>query len=76
MHICDYGVMVMLVVGDISIIHACILKSKSNIHLRKIITLHYTGNQLLQPGLEGNKYSNNKSLNHATINHAVHYAIL
>ena len=43
----------MVVVGDISIIHACILKFKSNIHQRNIITLHYTGNKFLQPGLEG-----------------------
>ena len=73
MHIWNYGVMV--VVGDISIIHACILKFKSNIHYRNI-TLHYTGNKFLQPGLEGNKYNNNKSLNHVTVNHAVHYATL
>ena len=57
--------------GFTSIIHACILKFKSN-----IITLQYTGNKFLQPGLEGNKYNNNKSFNHATLNHAVHYATL
>ena len=61
----------MVVVGDTSIIHVCILKFKRN-----IITLHYTGNKFLQSGLEGNKYNNNKSLNHATINHAAHYATL
>ena len=44
-------------------------------HLNNIITLHYTGNKLLQFGLEGNKY-NNKSLNHVSLNHAVHYATL
>ena len=73
MHIWDYGMMVVVV--DISIIHACILKFKSNIHYRNI-TLHYTGNKFLQPGLEGNKYNNNRSLNHVTVNHAVHYATL
>ena len=26
--------------------------------------------------MEGNKYNNNKSLNHATLNHEVHYATL
>ena len=57
--------------GFTSIIHACILKFKSN-----IITLHYTGNKFLQPGLEGNKYNNNKSLNHAILKHAVHYVTL
>ena len=35
--------------------------------------MHYTSNKFLQFGLEGNEY-NNKSLNHATLNHAVHYA--
>ena len=71
MHICNYRMGV-----DISTIHDCMLKFQSNIHQSNIITLHYTGNKFLQSGLEGNKYSNNKSLNHATINHAVHYAIL
>ena len=42
-------------------------------HMPQFFTLHYTGNKFLQFGLEGNKY-NNKSLNHATLNHAVHYA--
>ena len=37
--------------------------------------MHYTGNKFLQSGLEGNEY-NNKYLNHATLNHAVHYATL
>ena len=69
MHICDYGVGV-----EISIIHACILKFKCNIHYSNIITLHYTGNKCLQSGLEGNKY--NKSLSHATPKHAVHYVTL
>ena len=54
--------------GDISIIHVCIIKLKSNIHKRNIITLHHTGNKFLQSG--------NKSLNHATVNHTVHYATL
>ena len=40
-----------------------------------IITLHYTGNKFLQSGLEENKY-NNKSFNHATLNHAVQYVSL
>ena len=79
MHICDYGavvLVVLVVVGvDISVIHACILKFKSNIHQSNIITLHYTGNKFLEPGLEGSKY-NDKSLNRATLNHAVHYATL
>ena len=35
--------------------------------------MNYTGNKFLQFCLEGNKY-NKKSLNHATLNHAVHYA--
>ena len=61
---------------DIFIIHACILKFNSNIHQSNIITLHYTGNKFLQFGLEGNKYNNHKSLNHATLNHEVHYATL
>ena len=73
-HICDYGVMV--VVGDISIIPARISKLKSNIHQRNIITLNYTANKLLQSGLERNKYNNNKSLNLATVNYTVHYATL
>ena len=47
----------MVVVGDISIIHACILKFKSNINWRNIITLHYTGKKIPQSGLEGNKYN-------------------
>ena len=73
MHICDYGVVV--VVGNISIIRACILKFKSNMQQRNIITLHYTGNKFLQSGLEENNYSN-KSFNHATLNHAVQYVTL
>ena len=60
----------------ISIIHACILKVKSNTHQSNIIKLHYTGNKFLQSGLEGNKYNNKKSLNHATLNHVVHYVTL
>ena len=89
MHICDYGVEV-----DISIIHACILKFKRNIHESNIIILHYTGNKFLQSGLKGNKYNkynkittdiniittdkynNNNSINHATLQHAVHYVTL
>ena len=39
-------------------------------HMPQFFTLHYTGNKFLQFGLEGNKY--NKSLNHATLNHATH----
>ena len=70
MHICNYRVGV-----DISTIHDCMLKFKSNRHQSNIITLHYTGNKFLQSGLEENKY-NNKSFNHATLNHAVQYVSL
>ena len=38
--------------------------------------MHYTGNKFLQSGMEENKYNNNKSLNHATLKHVVHYVIL
>ena len=56
--------------------HLCLyIKFKSNIHKNNVITLHYTGNKLLQFGLEWNKY-NNKSLNYATLNYAVYYATL
>ena len=65
MHIRRYGVGV-----DISTIHACILKFKSNIHQSNI------RNKFLQSGLEGNKYDNNKSLNHASLKHADHYVTL
>ena len=61
MHICDYRVGT-----DISIIYACIVKFKSNTHSR-------AGNKFLQSDLEGNKYNNNRSLNHAILKHAVHY---
>ena len=71
MHICDYGVGV-----EISIIYTCILKFKSNIHQSNINTFHYAANKFLQSGLEGNKYNYNKSLNHATLKHAVHYVTL
>ena len=74
MHICDYQFL-KGEGGDISIIHSRILKFKSNINYNNIVTLHYTGNKFLQFGLEGNKY-NNRFLNHATLNHAVHYATL
>ena len=56
---------------NISIIHVCILKFKSN-----ITTLRYAGNKFLHSGLEWNKYDINKFLNHATLNDAVHYATL
>ena len=65
---------------DISIIHACILKLKSN-----IITLHYTGNSLAWKGINiiitniniiTKNYNNNKSLSHATLTHAAHYVTL
>ena len=36
--------------------------------------MEYTGNKFLQSGLQGNK--DNKSLIHATLCHAVHYATL
>ena len=71
MHICGYGVGY-----EISIIYICILKFKSNIRQSNINTLHYAGNKFLQSGLEGNKYNYNKSLNHATLKHAVHYVTL
>ena len=64
MHICDYGVRV-----DISIIYACILKIQSNTYSR-------AGKKFLQSGLEGNKYNNNRSLNHSILKHAVHYVTL
>ena len=37
--------------------------------------MHYAGKKFLHSGLEGNKY-NNKSFNHATLNHAVYYVSL
>ena len=70
---------------DISIIHACILKLKSNIHQSNIITLHYTGNSLAWKGINiiininiitTKNYNNNKSLSHATLTHAAHYVTL
>ena len=74
MHIFDYEVGV-----DISIIHACILKFKSNIPQSNIITLHYTGNSLAWKGINTiitKNYNNNKSLNHAILTHAAHYVTL
>ena len=38
--------------------------------------MHCTGKKFLHSGLEGNKYNNNKSFNHATLNHAVYYVTL
>ena len=62
MHICGYGRV------DISIIHACFLIVA--IYIRAIL-LHCN----IQ-GLQGNKFNSNKSLNYATLNHAVHYVTL
>ena len=45
-------------------------------HQSNIITLQFTGNKFLQSGLQRNKYNDNKSLNHAALNQAVHYATL
>ena len=64
--------------GDISpksFYHSCLhIKIQEQYTLSNIITFDYTGNKFLQFGLEWNKY--NKSLKHATLNHAVHYATL
>ena len=38
--------------------------------------MQYAGNNFLQSGLQGNIYNNNKSLNYATLNHAVSCANL